>query len=309
MREKTLVQLSNLILIRCDAYLERIKPGIKQDTWLHLRNAPMFGYGLFPDTVIATAEQDIIKHEAAGTALKPGHSSPVGEQPTDIALMTGKTTGLLVRNRSNSPGVSLGGLEAEDVDGVEVSTLVSLVQRDTNLTNDNYCISPPISCQVLVERKLNQTVQHLVQDSLSCQNVVKLPVLNTVQKHSIQIVSCHVVGHVQSAILKGLPQKKGIRPVVTKTEIKHVKGVSFVNPCLSARSVPNVPNVVKELDVGGRLQKFWSKWETLGASTRVVSILREGYTLPFKMRPSRPDFLSSKVVMQIRPEVELFQKL
>ena len=66
------VQLSNLILIRRDAYLEHVKPGIKQDTWLNLRNAPMFGYGLFPDAVIATAEQDIIKHEATGTALRPG---------------------------------------------------------------------------------------------------------------------------------------------------------------------------------------------------------------------------------------------
>ena len=171
------------------------------------------------------------------------------------------------------------------MEGVEGSTLVSLVQRDTNHTNDNYCINHPIPCQVLVERKLNQTVQHLAQDSLSCQNIVKFPVLNTDQKHSDQIVSCHVVGHVQSVILKGLPQKKDIRPVVTKKEIKHVKGVSFVNPCLSAQIVPNVPNVVKELGVGGRLQKFWSKWATPGASTRVVSILREGYTLPFKMRP------------------------
>ena len=66
------VQLSNLVLIRRAAYLEHVKPGIKQDEWLHFRNAPMFGYGLFPDAVIATAEQDIIKHEAVGTALRPG---------------------------------------------------------------------------------------------------------------------------------------------------------------------------------------------------------------------------------------------
>ena len=42
------VQLTNLILIRRDSYLEHVKPGIKQDTWLHLRNAPLFGYGLLP---------------------------------------------------------------------------------------------------------------------------------------------------------------------------------------------------------------------------------------------------------------------
>ena len=70
--DSVFMQLANLILIRRDAYLEHVKPGIKQDTWLHLRNAPMFGYGLFPDAVIATAEQDIIKHEASSTALRPG---------------------------------------------------------------------------------------------------------------------------------------------------------------------------------------------------------------------------------------------
>ena len=70
--DSVFVQLANLILICHDAYLEHVKPGIKQDTWLHLRNVPMFGYGLFPDTVIATAEQDIIKHEASGTVLRPG---------------------------------------------------------------------------------------------------------------------------------------------------------------------------------------------------------------------------------------------
>ena len=138
---------------------------------------------------------------------------------------------------------------------------------------------------MLVEEKPEQTVQHLVQDSLSCQKIVKLPSVDLTQKHSNQTVFCHVVNPVQYAISQGLPQKKGVRPDVEKTEIKYVKGVSFVDHCLSAKSVPNVPNVVTELGVGGRLQKFWPKWETLGANPRVVSILREGYTLPFKMRP------------------------
>ena len=50
--DSVFVHLANLILIRRNAYLEHVKPGIKQDTWLHLRNAPMFGYGLFPDAVL-----------------------------------------------------------------------------------------------------------------------------------------------------------------------------------------------------------------------------------------------------------------
>ena len=116
-----------------------------------------------------------------------------------------------------------------------------------------------------MEEKPDQTVQHLVQDSLSCQKIVKLPSVNLTQKHSNQTVFCHVVNPVQYAISQGLPQKKGVRPDVAKTEIKYVKGVFFVNHCLSAKSVPNVPNVVTELGVGahfkssGRNGKHWER--------------------------------------------------
>ena len=96
-----------------------------------------------------------------------------------------------------------------------------------------------------MEEESDQTVQHLVQDSLSCRNIAKFPSVNPTQKHSNQTVFCHVVNPVQYAISKGLPQKKGVRPDAAKTEIKYVKGVSFVNHCLSAKSVPNVPNVVR----------------------------------------------------------------
>ena len=32
----------------------------------------MFGYGLFPDSVLNSAEQDVIKHESTGVAPGPG---------------------------------------------------------------------------------------------------------------------------------------------------------------------------------------------------------------------------------------------
>ena len=73
------VHLSNLILIIRDAYLDHVKVGIKQDTWFQLCNAPLFSYGLFPDTVICIAEQDIAKYEAAGSAPRP---SPGASQQT-----------------------------------------------------------------------------------------------------------------------------------------------------------------------------------------------------------------------------------
>ena len=34
-----------------------------------------------------------------------------------------------------------------------------------------------------------------------------------------------------------------------------------------------------------RLQKFWQTWLDLGAGPKVVQILQEGYTLPFRIRP------------------------
>ena len=46
------VNMANLILLRRDSYLEHVKPGIKPDTRYQLRNAPLFGYRLFPDDMM-----------------------------------------------------------------------------------------------------------------------------------------------------------------------------------------------------------------------------------------------------------------
>ena len=67
------VQLANFNLLRRDSYLEYVRPGLKPDTWNKLRSAPLFTYGLFPDDVLAVAEQDIQKHESNRSA--PGPSS------------------------------------------------------------------------------------------------------------------------------------------------------------------------------------------------------------------------------------------
>ena len=57
-----------------------------------------------------------------------------------------------------------------------------------------------------------------------------------------------------------------------------VTQLSCVNP------VTNVRNAVSNLPVGARLQNFWETWLDLGAGPKVVQILREGYTLPFRNR-------------------------
>ena len=169
---------------------------------------------------------------------------------------------------------------AEDV----VLIPVFLSQEATSHINDNYLICPTLSKPVVArldERSVAGTVKPEVVDS----SVLDLHKSQMTSSLYPQSVSYLVVNHVHSVCFHSQPQKKGISPFVQKIEIKDVKGVSCASQCLSAPNVPNVPSVVPSLAVGGRLQKFWQVWLTLGANPRVVWILREGYTLPFKIQP------------------------
>ena len=66
------LQLANFIHLRRDSYLDFMKPGVKADTWNKLCNALLFSSALFPDDILATAEQDILKHENVPSAQGPG---------------------------------------------------------------------------------------------------------------------------------------------------------------------------------------------------------------------------------------------
>ena len=77
-------------------------------------------------------------------------------------------------------------------------------------------------------------------------------------------------------IVTGLSQRKGINPKCCQmyTEIKYVKDVSCVGHFSSVNLVTNAPPVVTNPPVGAR------------SSPKVVTTLREGYTLPFRFRPN-----------------------
>ena len=100
-------------------------------------------------------------------------------------------------------------------------------------------------------------------------------------------VNCHnVAHHVLSVKNIRQPQKKGISPILnSQNTIKYVKSASFVNHCVFAPSVSNVLSVANVQSVRGRLQNFWKIWALKGANPKVVSVLKEGYVLPFKVRP------------------------
>ena len=89
----------------------------------------------------------------------------------------------------------------------------------------------------------------------------------------------------------GHSQKNEISPGAAgcsykKDIVKPMKSVSCVTPLSYVNSVLNAPNVVTNLPVEARLQKFWKNWLNLGAGPKVVQILKEGYTLPFRIRPN-----------------------
>ena len=89
----------------------------------------------------------------------------------------------------------------------------------------------------------------------------------------------------------GLPQRKGISPGLAECyvqpvcKLKSVQSVSCVTPLPYVKTVTNASNAALNLPVRARLQNFWQVWQDLGASPIVVQILKEGYTLPFRIRP------------------------
>ena len=189
--------------------------------------------------------------------------------------------------KSNNHGVNSLGIEPGAGGVEEAQTLVFLSHEAVNPINDNYSVVPTQLHPNLSRldpklSQLNQTVKSLVLNSVKTQN----PRQTLADPEYNMAASClDVVSHVPIVTLCGLPQKKGLSPGQKVKRIKFVKGESCVDRCVSAQIVPNIPNVPEELSVGGRLQKFWQVWLRLGANPQVVSILRQGYSLPFKIRP------------------------
>ena len=137
--------------------------------------------------------------------------------------------------------------------------------RASSRINDNYCVTN-------LQARLLAGSTH--QKTLTFQDTV---------------VNLNVVNHALSAT--GHPQRKGISPglAVVKNRdhtLKFVKGASSVTQLSCVQPVVNVPLVAKTLPVGSRLQNFWQTWLDLGAGPKIVQILKEGYTLPFRTRPT-----------------------
>ena len=71
MTDSLFITMSNSTLMRRDAYLGHLKPGVKRDNWFALRNAPLHSYGLFPDDALRKADEDITKFELSRRTSQP----------------------------------------------------------------------------------------------------------------------------------------------------------------------------------------------------------------------------------------------
>ena len=89
-------------------------------------------------------------------------------------------------------------------------------------------------------------------------------------------------------IVTGLPQRKGVNPTFCQiyTEIKYVKNVSCVGHLSSVNLSHQCPTCCYRSSCRGKVMPVLGKWEALGSSPKVVTTLREGYTLPFRFRPN-----------------------
>ena len=111
---------------------------------------------------------------------------------------------------------------------------------------------------------------------------VKADTLNALRTAPLQLETVYTA--------PGPSQKKDISPGVADCHLKNcklksVKSVSCVTQLSCVKPVSNVTNAVPNQSVGARLQNFWKTWLKLGAGPKVVQILKEGYTLPFRIRP------------------------
>ena len=135
---------------------------------------------------------------------------------------------------------------------------------NSNLINDNHYVDPtyvkilPAQLDPNASQKSSLVVSFQVLDNLGPQTLIRpVCVLRTAVEKTVNLdVSCHVVTVAHFAHISRHPQKKGLSPDLLLREIKHVKSVSCVTLYRFAHLVSRAPNVVNELSVGGRLQKF-----------------------------------------------------
>ena len=211
---------------------------------------------LFPDSVIKRAEEEIAHYE------NKGHSS--GARGKGRYHSYERTEKRSDRKSSNKSWIDQHGR--------------ILAGDTTRKQEENLLITPRD------QPRASSPINDKLQEGLlaGSQTSTQRQTMNT-------CVNFHVVKVAHTA--PGHSQRKEISPgspgyVQKEYKLKYLKGVFYVTQLSCVKPVTNVKNAASNLPIGARLQNYWQTWHNLGAGPKVVQILREGYTLPFRIRPN-----------------------
>ena len=266
--EAVFINMANFTLARRDSYLDYLHAGVKQDTLHALRTSPVHLNALFLDQLISKLRRKSVRAKRGILPVLYTDSQVTSTHMLQVvrllAITLTRRTSLL-GNRSKTSS-RLGKVVARP------QLLHRNLPRGSSLINDNHCIFP-------VTGQKN-SVLITGQGDLNPAPVVP--------ENSKVTLNFNVDSHVANDhIVTGLPQRKGVNPTFCQmyTEIKYVKNVSCVGHLCSVNLVTNAQHAVIDPPVGARLNQCWEKWEALGSGPKLVTTMREGYTLPFRFRP------------------------
>ena len=192
--EAVFINMANFTLARRDSYLDYLHAGVKQDTVNALRTSPVHLNALFPDQLIAKAEEEISKSEerrSSGTSHRhQGSFHPYVATDRSSSHHTNKKNVPAWKQIKARPPLSSRSLP-----------------RGPSLINDNYCVN------FVTGQKNSVCVSS--QGGLDPAPVVAE---NSKVTLNLTVNSCVANAH----IVTGLPQRKGVNPNACQmyTEIK-----------------------------------------------------------------------------------------
>ena len=268
--EGVFISMANLTLTQRDSYLEFLRGGVKPDTLTALRTAPVHLHSLFPDNLLVKAEDEISRseerHSSGSSHRKPGRfhlyvsSSGRSTQQPDRKPTTPAWKQIRDRQIGQKGRGKASNFTQKPAKGSKKSKLQLLCFKCSRSEG-------PCTCIWQEERFEPFTSDQQEQDCIF-----------TCKLLCCKCSFCHRVATKErrkSQLLLQSYRNKACERCFLCRSLE-----------LGANIVTNVPAVVVNPPVGARLHQFWEKWEALGSSPKVVTILREGYTLPFWFRPN-----------------------
>ena len=117
-----------------------------------------------------------------------------------------------------------------------------------------------------------------------CQCCKKDSILSDTGQFKCKLKCCKSCTFCARAITKERCKSRHCKTL--QREIKICEKCFLCRSIVFCKTCNKCPTSATNLSVGARLQNFWQTWLDLGAGLKIVQILKEGYTLPFRTRPN-----------------------